>query len=238
MVSAAEASNRSDQISQIEKRRTRTTAGSREGTAPRRAPIRRLHRPAASSLGDKQAALGYPLFKPPRGARVIPRKQLMNTISNIQAMITVARLESFSAAARALRTAPSVITKRITQLEKEAGSRLINRSTPGPALTAAGERMLTDRQREMSRAIAERTGIDDAMIERLVRTFYGKVRTDGAPARCYARHEARRPLYERARLWQHHEHRVHSNATPLLGHRGCAARGPNLYGCTLVAQRI
>jgi len=66
----------------------------------------------------------------------------MNTISNIHAMIAVARLGSFSAAARELKTVPSVITKRITQLEKEVGSRLINRSTRGLALTAAGERYL------------------------------------------------------------------------------------------------
>jgi hemoglobin len=38
--------------------------------------------------------------------------------------------------------------------------------------------MLTERQLRASAEIAERTGIDAAMIDRLVRTFYGKVRQD------------------------------------------------------------
>jgi hemoglobin len=38
--------------------------------------------------------------------------------------------------------------------------------------------MLTERQMRASAEIAERTGIDAAMIDRLVRTFYGKVRQD------------------------------------------------------------
>ncbi len=54
----------------------------------------------------------------------------------------MARVGSFSAAARELRVAPSVVTKRITQLEGELRTRLISRSTRGLALTAAGERLL------------------------------------------------------------------------------------------------
>jgi hemoglobin len=38
--------------------------------------------------------------------------------------------------------------------------------------------MLTERQLRASAEIAERTGIDAGMIDRLVRTFYGKVRED------------------------------------------------------------
>ena len=38
--------------------------------------------------------------------------------------------------------------------------------------------MLTERQVRASAEIAERTGIDMTMIDRLVRTFYGKVRQD------------------------------------------------------------
>ncbi len=66
----------------------------------------------------------------------------MNTIINISAFVRVARLGSFSAAARELEQATSVIAKRISQLEKEVHSKLINRSTRGVALTAAGERLL------------------------------------------------------------------------------------------------
>jgi DNA-binding transcriptional LysR family regulator len=47
---------------------------------------------------------------------------------------------SFSAAARELAVAPSVVTKRITQLEEQMGTPLFVRSTRGLALTSAGER--------------------------------------------------------------------------------------------------
>jgi len=56
--------------------------------------------------------------------------------------VRVARLHSFSGAARELGVAPSVITKRITQLEKSMGVQLVVRSTRGLALTAAGDRYL------------------------------------------------------------------------------------------------
>ncbi len=52
----------------------------------------------------------------------------------------VARLGSFSSAARELAVAPSVVTKRITQLEEQMGTALFVRSTRGLALTSAGER--------------------------------------------------------------------------------------------------
>src|SRR6202789_1524618 len=64
----------------------------------------------------------------------------MNTIVNISAFLRVARLGSFSAAAREMKSVTSVVAKRISQLEKEVGTKLINRSTRGLALTAAGER--------------------------------------------------------------------------------------------------
>lgn len=63
-------------------------------------------------------------------------------MQNINAFVRVARLGSFSAAARELGAAPSVVTKRISQLEKKLGLRLINRSTRGLALTSDGERFL------------------------------------------------------------------------------------------------
>ena len=46
--------------------------------------------------------------------------------------------------------------------------------------------MLTQRQLRASAEIAERTGIDAAMIDRLVRTFYGKVRQEEVLAPLFA----------------------------------------------------
>jgi DNA-binding transcriptional LysR family regulator len=54
----------------------------------------------------------------------------------------VARLGSFSGAARELSVAPSVVTKRITQLEERMGTPLFVRSTRGLGLTSAGERYM------------------------------------------------------------------------------------------------
>jgi DNA-binding transcriptional LysR family regulator len=67
---------------------------------------------------------------------------IINTVLNINAFLVVARLGSFSAAARELDVAPSVVTKRITRLEERVHTRLIVRSTRGLTLTAAGERLL------------------------------------------------------------------------------------------------
>jgi DNA-binding transcriptional LysR family regulator len=56
--------------------------------------------------------------------------------------VRVARLGSFSAAARQLGLVPSVVTKRIGQLEQSLGTKLLVRSTRGLTLTAAGEKYL------------------------------------------------------------------------------------------------
>jgi DNA-binding transcriptional LysR family regulator len=73
----------------------------------------------------------------------------------------VARLGSFSAAARELDVAPSVVTKRITRLEEHVQTRLIVRSTRGLALTSAGERLLPRLLRVM-------TELDEVLLEQPV----------------------------------------------------------------------
>lgn len=77
---------------------------------------------------------------------LLMRKNL-NTLLNIKAFLLVARSGSFSAAARQLGVAPSVVTKRITQLEDQMHTTLFIRSTRGLALTTAGERLLPRYQR-------------------------------------------------------------------------------------------
>ncbi|WP_159585662.1 LysR family transcriptional regulator [Chelativorans xinjiangense] len=62
----------------------------------------------------------------------------MDVISNIRAFLTVARVGSFSAAARKSNTVPSVISKRISQLEHQLKTQLFMRSTRGLNLTEAG----------------------------------------------------------------------------------------------------
>lgn len=64
----------------------------------------------------------------------------VDTLLNIKAFLTTARLGSFSAAARELGVAPSVIVKRINRLEDQMRAQLFVRSTRKLALTETGER--------------------------------------------------------------------------------------------------
>jgi len=63
----------------------------------------------------------------------------MNSISNIQLFVRVVEEGSFSAVARALGVTPSAVSRQISQLEKELGGRLFQRTTRKQSLTEAGE---------------------------------------------------------------------------------------------------
>jgi len=62
----------------------------------------------------------------------------------MKAFLAVAQTRSFARAARQLRISPSVVTKRIRQLEQELGLRLFNRTTHQVALSEFGERYQDD----------------------------------------------------------------------------------------------
>lgn len=64
----------------------------------------------------------------------------MDKLSNIIAFSTVADTLSFAEAAKRLSIAPSVVSKRIKDLEAHLGSTLLNRSTRHVSLTDAGYR--------------------------------------------------------------------------------------------------
>ena len=90
----------------------------------------------------------FPLVLPTPPHRLKKRRpglasdSAINNLLNINSFVKVARLGSFSAAARELNAAPSVVAKRITQLERAIGAKLVVRSTRGLGLTSAGERFL------------------------------------------------------------------------------------------------
>lgn len=65
----------------------------------------------------------------------------MTMLIDIRAFLVTARSGSFSAAARSLGVAPSVVTKRVGRLEHQVGSALFHRSTRRLTLTAEGERL-------------------------------------------------------------------------------------------------
>ena len=66
----------------------------------------------------------------------------MDTLVNVRTFLVAARLGSFAAAARSQSIAPSVVSKRIGQLEDEFKVVLFHRSTRQLRLTVDGSRML------------------------------------------------------------------------------------------------
>lgn len=65
----------------------------------------------------------------------------MDAFINVKTFVLVARYLGFSDAARHLGVVPSVVAKRISQLEKALGTRLFDRTTRSVQLTEAGERL-------------------------------------------------------------------------------------------------
>lgn len=66
----------------------------------------------------------------------------MDTLENLKAFIDTAKTGSFVGAARRAGVSPSVMTKRINQLEHRVKVRLFDRSTRKVSLTEAGQRYL------------------------------------------------------------------------------------------------
>ncbi|MDM0084737.1 LysR family transcriptional regulator [Variovorax sp. J31P179] len=64
----------------------------------------------------------------------------MDTYQHVKTFALVARYGGFSEAARQLGVVPSVVAKRIGQLEKHLGTRLFERTTRAVRLTEAGEK--------------------------------------------------------------------------------------------------
>jgi len=63
----------------------------------------------------------------------------LRDLNKLNTFVRVAQRRSFTQAAAELRTRPSVVSKRMKELEDVLGFRLINRSTHGLVLTDAGE---------------------------------------------------------------------------------------------------
>src|SRR5215510_11622354 len=63
----------------------------------------------------------------------------LRDLNKLNTFVRVAQRRSFTKAAAELRTRPSVISKRMKELEQSLGFSLVNRSTHGLVLTEAGE---------------------------------------------------------------------------------------------------
>jgi DNA-binding transcriptional LysR family regulator len=80
------------------------------------------------------------LFPEPGQFSFLEWRKAVDTLLNIKAFLATARAGSFSAAARELGVAPSVIVKRINRLEDQMRAQLFLRSTRKLTLTDTGER--------------------------------------------------------------------------------------------------
>ena len=79
----------------------------------------------------------------------------MDTLVNLKAFLSVARTGSFAAAARELNIAPTVVTKRISQIEWRLKRVLFERSTRRVSLTSTGLRYLP----AVRQAVADMDGL-------------------------------------------------------------------------------
>src|SRR5258708_32772867 len=95
----------------------------------------------------------------------------MDTVASMRAFVAVANTVCFSAAAQKLDLVPSVLTKRVTQLERIVGETLFDRSTRKVVLSADGEHHL-------ERVIAAIAAHDQALSElrKGVRRLTGPIR--------------------------------------------------------------
>jgi DNA-binding transcriptional LysR family regulator len=82
----------------------------------------------------------------------IMRGQSVDTLTNLKAFLGVARTGSFAAAARELEVAPSVVTKRISQIEWRLKTPLFERTTRRVSLTPTGQHYLPLVQRVVADA--------------------------------------------------------------------------------------
>ncbi|MFI5013031.1 MAG: LysR family transcriptional regulator [Hyphomicrobiales bacterium] len=71
----------------------------------------------------------------------------MDGLENMRAFLAVAQTQSFTMAARRLGVSPSVVTKRVSQLEWRLGAALLQRTTRSVQLTDLGERQQSRMQR-------------------------------------------------------------------------------------------
>jgi DNA-binding transcriptional LysR family regulator len=71
-------------------------------------------------------------------AREMPVTAVLRDLNKLNTFVRVVQCQSFTKAAAELRTRPSVVSKRMKELEASLGFSVLNRSTHGLALTEAG----------------------------------------------------------------------------------------------------
>ncbi|MDE3129733.1 MAG: LysR family transcriptional regulator, partial [Acidobacteriota bacterium] len=83
----------------------------------------------------------------------------MDRITVMKSFVAAARAESFSAAARSLGVSGSLISRHISELERQLGVRLVNRTARAVSLTEQGQRYF-----EFSQRLLDEIDQEDAAI--------------------------------------------------------------------------
>jgi DNA-binding transcriptional LysR family regulator len=79
----------------------------------------------------------------------------------LRAFVAVARARRFTRAARSLGTTQPSLSRRVQQLERTVGAKLVVRTPAGVVLTSAGERFLAHAERALASMDAGRTAIEE-----------------------------------------------------------------------------
>ena len=82
-------------------------------------------------------------------------------LEHLRAFVAVARTRRFTRAARLLGTSQPSLSRRVQQLEREVGAKLVVRTPGGVVLTSAGERFFGYAERAIASIDAGRTALDE-----------------------------------------------------------------------------
>ncbi len=82
-------------------------------------------------------------------------------VDQLRAFVAVARARRFTRAARTLGTTQPSLSRRVQQLERAVGAKLVVRTPAGIVLTSAGERFLGHAERALASVDAGRTAIEE-----------------------------------------------------------------------------
>jgi DNA-binding transcriptional LysR family regulator len=82
-------------------------------------------------------------------------------VDQLRAFVAVARARRFTRAARTLGTTQPSLSRRVQQLERALGAKLVVRTPAGVVLTSAGERFLGHAERALASVDAGRTALEE-----------------------------------------------------------------------------
>jgi DNA-binding transcriptional LysR family regulator len=82
-------------------------------------------------------------------------------VDQLRAFVAVARTRRFTRAARSLGTTQPSLSRRVQQLERSVGAKLVVRTPAGVVLTSAGERFLSHAERALASVDAGRSAIEE-----------------------------------------------------------------------------